>query len=269
MNILLYNNIFYKYILFVIFIIYDFFDNIITYLEKEGGVKIDANPLDINDNCDSFSEMYTPKHIHAGKNICKLFVKLYKSLIKVNNGSYEQYKKEWNFLNYWLNFNISKNKLNTITCAAKFSEGFSNHCMHTLGFEFPPASSIYNIREDELIKMSLLYGLYENYRKINDILSDSQQNKSDLLLEHCTECCSRYIKANYFCKAEQNKFCLQLDKFKNKYEELYCKLDGKSPEYLNNFMKLSQCKDNNVLSTALIGTTVGLVPILMGLYKVN
>ncbi|KMZ89661.1 hypothetical protein PVMG_06242 [Plasmodium vivax Mauritania I] len=211
--------------------------------------------------------MYTSNHIQAGKHICELFVKLYKLLINVNNASYDQYKKEWHFLNYWLNFNISKNKLNAITCAKKFSEGLNNHCMHTLGFDFPPGS-IYNIKEEDLEKMSLLYGLYENYRKLNNILNSIEQHSPNLLLEPSTKCCSDYIKADYFCKGENSKFCTQLGKFKKMYEELYTKLNGKSDEYSNNFIKLTQC-DNNIMSTALIGTTVGLIPLMVGLYKVK
>ncbi|SCA83793.1 VIR protein [Plasmodium vivax] len=245
---------------------YDFFDNIITYLEKEGGVKVDGSELNKLDDCDSFSNIYTPDNMEAGKYICKLFIKLYTSLNNVKNERHEDYKKEWHFLNYWLNNNLSKTKLNKTTCATEFTEGFSNHCAHTfLNFDFPP-DLIYNIREEDLNKMNLLYGLYEDYRKLNNILTTIPQGKPDLLLEPSTKCCSDYIKANYFCKGENSKFCTQLGKFKKMYEDLYPKLDGKSDEYTNSFKRLTQC-DNNTMSTALVGTTVGLVPLLVGLYK--
>ncbi|SCA59909.1 VIR protein [Plasmodium vivax] len=246
---------------------YNFFDNIINYIESSDKLESNTVQLDSEDDCTSFSHTNTRGNLELGKKVCELFVKLYKSLPSVQKKDHSDYKKEWHFLNYWLNFNISKYKLNAITCATNFSDGLGHHCMHTLGFEFPPASSIYNIREDELIKMNLLYGLYENYKKLDNILNPSQQDNPDLLLELSTKCCSDYIKANYFCKGEKNKFCIQLDNFKKKYEELDSKLVGKSVEYSSNFIKLSECKNTNVMSTALIGTTVGLVPLLVGIYK--
>ncbi|KMZ77134.1 hypothetical protein PVIIG_05344 [Plasmodium vivax India VII] len=254
---------------FQILFLYDFFDNILTYIEKEGNVKLDTSPLNNKDDCKSFSHINTPTNIQAGMNICEMFIKLYTSLTNVKNEKHADYKKEWHFLNYWLNNNLSKTKLNETTCATMFSGDFSNHCIHTFFLkEFSP-DLIYNIREEDLYKMNLLYSLYENYRTINNILSNGQEDKPDLLLQSSTKCCSDYIKANYFCKGEKNKYCTQLEKFQTKYEELDSKLDGKIAEYSKNFIKLTQCKDTNVISTALIGTTVGLVPLLMGLYKVK
>ncbi|VUZ99890.1 PIR protein [Plasmodium vivax] len=245
---------------------YDFFDNILTYIEKEGNVKLDTSPLNNKDDCKSFSHINTPTNIQAGMNICEMFIKLYTSLTNVKNEKHADYKKEWHFLNYWLNVNLSKNIFNETICATEFSEGLSHHSMHTfLTFVFP-LDLIYNIREEDLNKMNLLYGLYEDYRKLNNILTTIPQGKPDLLLEPSTKCCSDYIKANYFCKGENSKFCTQLGKFKKMYEDLYPKLDGKSDEYTNSFKRLTQC-DNNTMSTALVGTTVGLVPLLVGLYK--
>ncbi|GAB69757.1 CYIR protein, partial [Plasmodium cynomolgi strain B] len=68
---------------------------------------------------------------------------------------------------------------------------------------------------------------------------------------------------------KDNKFCKQLKKFKTKYVELYNTLYGKSIECLNNFKRFSQCEKTNTMTTALIGTTVGLIPLLGGLYKVK
>ncbi|KMZ83475.1 hypothetical protein PVBG_05592 [Plasmodium vivax Brazil I] len=248
---------------------YNFFDNIINYIESSDNLAVNNTQLHAQDNCITFSNSYTKSNLDIGKNICELFIKLYISLTDVKNKGQPNYEKDWHFLNYWLNININKSELNEAICPRKFSDGLGHHCMHTLGFEFPPASSIYNIREDELIKMNLLYGLYENYKKLDNILNPSQQDNPDLLLELSTKCCSDYIKANYFCKGEKNKFCIQLDNFKKKYEELDSKLVGKSVEYSSNFIKLSECKNTNVMSTALIGTTVGLVPLLVGIYKVK
>ncbi|VVA00161.1 PIR protein [Plasmodium vivax] len=246
---------------------YDFFENAINYIDISDNLESSSIQLDKGDDCTSFSSEYTSSNLKIGENVCKLFIKLYKSLNNVTNRSHGDYKKEWHFLNYWLNINISKSKLNETTCATEFFDGLSHHCWHTLGIDFPPPSSIYNITEENLKKMSLLYGLYENYRILNNILITSPQDKPGLLLEPSTKCCSDYAEANYLCNGKGDKFCEELQKFKSTYQDLYDTEIGKHPEYMNNFKKLSECKKNNVMSTALIGTTVGLVPLLMGLYK--
>ncbi|CAI7724230.1 PIR protein [Plasmodium vivax] len=249
----------------IVYDTYDFFENIINYIESSDKLISNTDELNAQDNCTSFSTVYTSSNIAIGKNLCELFIKLYRSFNIVGNASHDDYKKEWHFLNYWLNFNISKSKLSGTTCAKAFSEGLSHHSMGTFSITFPPPS-IYNIREDELIKMNLLYGLYENYRTVNDILSKNQYDKLDLLLKTSNKCCSDYAEANYWCNGGNNKFCIQLGKFRTKYEELYNTVNGKDPEYSKNFIKLTQC-DNNTMSTALIGTTVGLIPLLVGVYK--
>ncbi|KMZ96502.1 hypothetical protein PVNG_06399 [Plasmodium vivax North Korean] len=212
--------------------------------------------------------MYTPKHIQAGEDICKLFIKLYTSLTDIKSKGHPNYEKDWRFLNYWLNINISKRKLNETICATKFSEGLSHHSMHTFFVNDFPPPFIYNIREEDLKKINLLYGLYENYKKLDKILNPNQQDNPELLLELSSKCCRDYAEANYLCNGEDNKFCKKLQGFKIKYQGLYGKLNGKSSEYSNKFIKLSQC-GNNSMSTALIGTTVGLVPLMVGLYKVK
>ncbi|SCA83394.1 Plasmodium vivax Vir protein, putative [Plasmodium vivax] len=244
---------------------YDFFDNVIKYIETADKLQSDTTTLDREDNCTTFSYSYTSSNFDTGKKVCELFVKLYKSLTNVKDESHDDYKNDWYFLNYWLNFSINKSELNEAICAKNFSEGLGHHCFHTLTFNFPP-SFMHNIREEELKKMNLLYGLYENYKKLDNILSKGHEDNPDLLLQSSSKCCTDYIKANYLCNGENNEFCTQLGKFKSKYVGLYSKLEGKSDEYSNNFIKLTQC-DNNVISTALIGTTVGLVPLLVGLYK--
>ncbi|CAG9485369.1 unnamed protein product [Plasmodium vivax] len=246
---------------------YDFFDNAIKYIESSDNLNSNTTILDAQDNCTTFSKVYTSSNIAIGKKLCELFIKLYRSFTNVTQESHEDYKKEWHFLNYWLNINISEKKLNEDTCATNFCEGLGNHCIYTFFMTSFPPPIIYNIREEDLNKMNLLYGLYENYRTVNNILSKTQDDKLDLLLKTSTKCCSDYTEAKYLCNGGNNKFCIQLEKFKTKYEELYSTVNGKDPEYSKNFIKLSECKNNNIMTTTLVGTTVGLVPLLVGLYK--
>ncbi|EDL42668.1 variable surface protein Vir30, putative [Plasmodium vivax] len=237
----------------------------INYIESSNKLESNTTELDAQDNCTTFSNAYTSSNFDTGKKVCELFIKLYNSLSNVENGNKPDDTKDWHFLNYWLNINISKRKLNKSTCATKFSDGLSHHCTYTFSYEFPP-EFIYNIREEELIKMNLLYSLYENYKKLDNILNGQKPVNAGSLLGPSAKCCSDYAEANYLCNDKNNEFCTQLKKFKEKYDGLYnTEIEGK-PEYTNNFIKLSQC-DNNTMSKALIGTTVGLVPLLVGLYK--
>ncbi|KMZ88501.1 hypothetical protein PVBG_06162 [Plasmodium vivax Brazil I] len=248
---------------------YDFFENVINYIDISDNLESSSIKLDKGDDCTSFSSEYTSSNLKIGENVCKLFIKLYKSLNNVTNRSHVNYKKEWHFLNYWLNINISKNKLNGTICATEFFDGLDHHCMQTLGLVSPPSTSIYNIREEDLKKMNLLYSLYENYKKLDNILNGQKPVNAGSLLGPSAQCCSDYAEANYLCNDENNKFCAQLKKFKTKYDGLYNTQIAINPEYTNNFKNLSECKKTNVMSTALIGTTVGLVPLLVGLYKVK
>ncbi|KMZ77296.1 hypothetical protein PVIIG_05655 [Plasmodium vivax India VII] len=248
---------------------YDFFDKAINYIESSNKLESNTTELDAQDNCTTFSNAYTSSNFDTGKKVCELFIKLYNSLSNVENGNKPDDTKDWHFLNYWLNINISKNKLNGTICATEFFDGLDHHCMQTLGLVSPPSTSIYNIREEDLKKMNLLYSLYENYKKLDNILNGQKPVNAGSLLGPSAQCCSDYAEANYLCNDENNKFCAQLKKFKTKYDGLYNTQIAINPEYTNNFKNLSECKKTNVMTTALIGTTVGLVPLMVGLYKVK
>ncbi|KMZ95000.1 hypothetical protein PVMG_05761 [Plasmodium vivax Mauritania I] len=250
------------FIYFICSYYYEFFEDIDNYINYEEKIQGTATQ-DITECCTSLMRGgVTLRNSEIGKNICENFLKLYK---KLPNGN-EYKEKNWGFLNYWLNFELGK--VNKNICVKNFYDDMESQC-HGNFQGLVTDDRMYNVKKDDLIKMNLLYGLYENYKKLDNILSTNQQGKSDLLSEYSNKFCSYYVEANYLCNYEDNKFCEQLQSFKTKYEGLYSKLNGKSPEYSNNFIKLSECKNTNVISTALIGTTVGLVPLLVGIYKVK
>ncbi|GAB70066.1 hypothetical protein PCYB_008150 [Plasmodium cynomolgi strain B] len=101
--------------------------------------------------------------------------------------------------------------------------------------------------------MNILYSLYKKYSKFNDIIDDKLMLDKQSFLSLSTNFCNDYIEASYITK----------------YEEIYNKLRGKSIEYSNNFIKLSECEKTNTMTTALIGTTFGLIPFFGVLYKVK
>ncbi|KMZ77341.1 hypothetical protein PVIIG_06415 [Plasmodium vivax India VII] len=200
--------------------------------------------------------------------VCKEIVKLYESLDKIKGKSEcpESYKDDCEFFNYWVNFQISKSSPNESVCIDPINNAIESQFMLTdhyaVGLDF-----IYDIKKDDLNKMNLLYSLYKKYKVIDGILENASNMVKKTLLSHSTACCTDYLVANYMCNGgnddinKHSQFCMQLEKFKEKYEGLYSRVDKKGHDYTNNFKRLTQC-DNNTVSTALIGTTVGLVPLL-------
>ncbi|KMZ96416.1 hypothetical protein PVNG_05951, partial [Plasmodium vivax North Korean] len=76
---------------------------------------------------------------------------------------------------------------------------------------------------------------------------------------------------NYICNDGNNiknsKFCEKLNTFISKYKDLYTKVDNQGPEFSNNFIKLEECPNTKIITTAVTGTVVGLIPLLGVLYK--
>ncbi|KNA01730.1 hypothetical protein PVNG_06211 [Plasmodium vivax North Korean] len=200
--------------------------------------------------------------------VCEEIVKLYKSLYKFKGKSKcsDDYKNDCEFFNYWVNFQISKSRLNESVCIDPIYNAIESQFTGTDHYAVD-LDFIYDIKKDELDKMNILYRLYKIYTDINGILENADDMVKKKLSSLSTACCTDYLVANYMCNGDNDhninhsQFCTQLKKFKEKYEELYKRADAHGPEYSKNFIKLTQC-DNNTVSTALIGTTVGLVPLL-------
>ncbi|VUZ95555.1 PIR protein [Plasmodium vivax] len=244
---------------------YYFFENIDNFGKYSDGIKSSSTSGDITTCCTSFMKgSKALRNNETSKNICENFLKLYKLIPNVNDNK----EKNWGFLNYWLNFELSQ--VNNKICVKDFYDEMESHCDGK--FDGLITDDImYNLKKDDLHKMHLLYSLYKKYTDIDDILGNRTKDDTKLLLSYSTACCRDYLEANYMCKGENDdnnnsQFCAQLKKFKTKYDGLYNTQIAINPEYTNNFKKLSEC-NNNTVSTAVIGTTVGLVPLLVGLYK--
>ncbi|VVA00327.1 PIR protein [Plasmodium vivax] len=212
---------------------YDFFDNIPTYLINVEKANKDASELNTDDNCVSFSKQHTINYTDIGKQICEQFIKLCKQLpnIKNYNITDPNYRKDWDFLSYWLNSKLRESELNGTICPKKFYDGMENHCMNTLSRFVSSTNLIYHINEDDLNRMKALYILHNNY---ND---------------------------------KYKEYCKQLDKFKTKYEKLFITAKSKGKEFANNFKKITDYDNSNIISTTIIGSAVGLIPLLGILYK--
>ncbi|SCA59988.1 VIR protein [Plasmodium vivax] len=252
---------------------YIFFEDIENYITKGNLAESTVEPSNVEDECNSFMTSYK-SHFKVEKNakiICKAFIKLYDSLteLKDNSNRDTKYDRSSEFLNYWLNFKLKESLKN----------GDDSFCTiyNAIESEFTGSEKhifldfIYDINKDEFYKMNILYRLYKKYTDLEFILENTIRNDKKLLLSHSTACCTDYLEAKYMCSGgndddNNSQFCTQLQKFETKYKGLYHTVDSKGPDYTNNFKRLTQC-NNNTVSTAVIGTTVGLVPLLVGLYK--
>ncbi|KMZ82307.1 hypothetical protein PVIIG_05748 [Plasmodium vivax India VII] len=241
---------------------YEFFEDIENYIKYAEQIKSTATSGVITTCCTSLMNgKNTLGNTEIARNICQNFLKLYNMLPNVKNFN----EKDWGFLNYWLNFELGQ--VNNNICVRAFYDDIENQCFHNMKGVLLK-DLMYNFKNDDLNKRIKLYNLHKKYSELNNIINTTPQIDKESLFTISTKCCSDYIDANYMCDGENNQFCVHLNGFRTKYEGLYKTVDEKGLDYSNNFIKLSQC-DNNTMSKALIGTTVGLVPLLVGLYKVK
>ncbi|SCA60567.1 hypothetical protein PVC01_000083300 [Plasmodium vivax] len=251
---------------------YNFLDTVEEYvkaLEEINSVSLDSSE---RKDCEDFSKNHAKTYTEIGKTICEHFLKLYKSLPNIKNyvTNDTSYKNDCAFINYWLNFELKKHNKNI--CVDYIYNAIESQCGQTISM-YLPVSVFYNIHEDHLYKIDKLYNLYANYNKLNTIINSTPLENKQELLKLSTKCCAHYNEVAYICKDDNKnnkdniKFCAKLDIFKRNYEQLYTKLGDDESEISKNFIKLSECGNTNVISTAIFGSMVGLVPLMGVLYK--
>ncbi|EDL42664.1 variable surface protein Vir30, putative [Plasmodium vivax] len=250
--------------------IYKFFKDIDKYIAKAK----DVESIDISDGlpsaCTSFSRNWESKLKINGtaENICVKCIKLYDSLDYINKTlpTDTNYKKDCEFLNVWLNLKLYNNVINETDCVSMFYDELEAHCAgDCLGSlsDF----QMYNIKNDDLDKMKILYNLHYKRSEIRDLIDTASNKDAKLLLEPSTLCFNEYRIAASKCNNKDSKFCKLLENFKNEYEKLYPVVETKSPEFLKNFKRLSGDENNKIISTAVTGSIVGLIPLVGILYK--
>ncbi|KMZ96168.1 hypothetical protein PVNG_06630 [Plasmodium vivax North Korean] len=116
--------------------------------------------------------------------------------------------------------------------------------------------------------MNKLYNLYEKYSKLHDALTTKTKDELDASLDPSNDCFYDYVYARYLCVDENTKYCVKLKNFKSNYEKLFTIAKGKEYDFSKNFKHLPENVYNNIMSTALLGTTIGIVPLFGVLYKV-
>ncbi|KMZ88736.1 hypothetical protein PVBG_05682 [Plasmodium vivax Brazil I] len=246
-----------------------------NYINKANNAQQNDESMQSPINCDGF--YYTMQSYFDNKQIavsvCKEILKLYKSL-NTNNKKLtkcNEYKKDCGFFNYWVNLRISKSIINGSQCVNYIYNGIDSQFMQS-NFFYSNSDNIYDIDKNELDKMNILYRLYENYSELKTIINATRQQDKRSLLPFSTECCTDYIQAKYICNDDDNNestFCQKLKSFESEYEKLYQEFDRKRSEFSDNLIKLSECPNNKIITTAVTGTVVGLIPLFGVLYKVS
>ncbi|SCA59990.1 Plasmodium variant antigen protein Cir/Yir/Bir, putative [Plasmodium vivax] len=254
---------------------YDFFKNINRYIKDGKSIELTLNVDESPNGCTSFANYCESISVNKdiAKNICDRLVILYKHFSHGNNnyiGSTD-FKNDFTFLNYWVNLKIRDSQFNERTCVDNFYGHIDSHALHHINNDIPN-DLIYDIEQDELEKINKLYNLYKEYSELNAIVENRLEPNKEKLLALSTECCSDYIEVKYICNGDNNtknnsKFCEILKEFESKYEKLYDPLAQKVSDFSDYFIKLKECPNNKIITTAVTGSIFGLIPLLGILYK--
>ncbi|KMZ88644.1 hypothetical protein PVBG_06006 [Plasmodium vivax Brazil I] len=177
-----------------------------------------------------FSEDSSPQ------DICKEFTLLYKSFCiysATGTPPNEIFSfGDCDFLNYWLNDKLRKSVNDGDTIDVR---GFYNEIKNKNPEFFSDNKDLeeyMKIIDPEILKnMELLYDLYDNERKILNILlnpdeNDPKNNECSVYRKHCLE---KYIKAINRCYGIYDEFYKALKNFKSSYN--YTIMQGKEDTY--------------------------------------
>ncbi|VUZ99836.1 PIR protein [Plasmodium vivax] len=246
---------------------YDFFQKIKNYIFVAEKVVSDGPLAQSSEGCTSFFALYKSQNSQIAKDIYNEFTKLYNLLFSYkNNPRYSSdYKHFCGFLNYWLNSKLKESKFDGTACVIKFYENMKLHCKDT----FPVGNSlnfIYDINEDDLKKMNILYKLHEQISKIHKILFRSSEEEPNSSLSLSKESLQYYRTYSPTCNGNNSEFCKALQDFKDKYKQLYSIFQRRGEEYTKYYIKLPEV-NNNIILTPLLCTVGGLIPLLGILYK--
>ncbi|VVA00302.1 PIR protein [Plasmodium vivax] len=218
------------------------------------------------DDCDKYSKIHHYGNVEKAKRLCNNFARLNKFLVTNNKSDVNH----CNFLNYWFNSEFSQTCYSENNCIRDVYNGMDTYLQDndeytTLNCE------LCKINNDKLNKMNKLFNLHKNYSKLNTIISSKSEQDKKEILTLSTQCCAHYSDVSYLCNGDnENKnpeFCKKLNDFKSKYDELNKKVDKPGPDFYDYFIKLSECPNNKIITTAVTGSIIGLIPLFGVLYK--
>ncbi|KMZ88859.1 hypothetical protein PVBG_05967 [Plasmodium vivax Brazil I] len=148
---------------------------------------------------------------------------------------------------------ISNNMNNQKKCVQDFYDDIENHCIQS--FQLDSLSDFsYDINNDDINNLNILYDLYKKYNKINGIITKQSEEPEKLKLYCCDNCFDGYKLIRSSCIGLQNKFCDQLNKFKQKYEDLYTIVEGKGEIFSEHFKRLPEDNNISIITTSVLGS---------------
>ncbi|KMZ87232.1 hypothetical protein PVBG_04017 [Plasmodium vivax Brazil I] len=243
---------------------FDFFNNIDTYIKEAKKIKNPNPEITSHGDCKIFSGQIDLGNIEKAESLCNSFARLNKFLVTIKKEDDNHCK----FLNYWLNSELSQ-KCSSENCGVRYiyngmdSYLFRNEVYSSLNCE------LCNINKVELHKMSILYNLHDKRNEIHDIINSQKNLEASKLHESSTECFTNYKKGLAMCNNKDENFCKLLENFKTEYRKLYSMVETKGHDYSKYFQRLPGDENSNIISTAVTGTVVGLIPFFGVLYKVS
>ncbi|VUZ99728.1 PIR protein [Plasmodium vivax] len=206
---------------------YDFFNNIDKYITEVKKIENPTLPNTSLVDCKHFSNQEDLGNKEKAESLCNSFASLNKFLVPIKK---EDHLDPCNFLNYWLNSELSQPFFNEDNCISYVYNVMDSH----LGSK-PDYNSLdcqlYNINKVELNKMNKLYNFYKNYSKLNTIIDSNWKEKKIEILTLSTQ----FVEPRY--------------------------------DFSDYFIILSKCPNTKIISTAVTGTVVGLIPLMGVLYK--
>ncbi|CAI7723963.1 Plasmodium vivax Vir protein, putative [Plasmodium vivax] len=243
---------------------YDFFNNIDKYITEVKKIENPTLPNTSLVDCKHFSKQHDLGNIEKAEIMCNNFARINKLLEAIKT----EVPNHCKFLNYWFNSELSENWFSENNCISYVYNGLESHVQSNDEYNLLHCE-YYDINKDELNKIKLLYSLYEKYTDISTILENKTSEDKKTLLSLSTACCPYYIDANYICNPTNNTstFCKKLSNFRTQYEDLYQKFKAQRSDISDNFIKLEECPNTKIISTAVTGTVVGLIPLMGVLYK--
>ncbi|SCA83375.1 Plasmodium vivax Vir protein, putative [Plasmodium vivax] len=253
--------------------VYDFFEEIGRYIIDGKSIEDTIPTGESSSDCDTFSEYWGSRSGNKvmAKYICDHLVSLYNYLSnkKAEYINDSNYQKDFAFLNYWINWKIYGD-FNENISAKNFYDNVESHALHNLQY-YLTNTLIHDIDKDDLNKMNKLYNLYEKYSKLNAVIDNKLYLDKESFLSLSIACCTDYNYISYLCNDsnENNNsiFCQKLKTFQTKYEQLHNNVGQKKPDFSDSLIKLSECPNNKIISTAVTVTVVGLIPLIGVLYK--
>ncbi|SBT00547.1 PIR Superfamily Protein [Plasmodium ovale curtisi] len=195
---------------------YEFFNSIDEYIkydelaEKNGDNNIHGMDY-------SFINIFNEQKFVDLKKLCNRFVYLVDALRKRNEGSTFNADYDFDYLNYWLNARIHEID-DEGTCKKLFFQNLRSRSNEILIYS-DLSSGMYDIQENELKDMNILYKLHKDFKELNEKINESTPKEEEYMI-YAKNCVQDYQKLKNKCTEVGAKFCKILTNFKDKYEEI-------------------------------------------------